>query len=591
MGQAIRVAQVGIAPTIASPASLTVTTSVVGSVTYGYEVAFGDTNGGVAPVSAAYTITNGPATLHGGGGVPRQYNTIIWPSNPSGVAYALVYRSQAGGAYQLIDIVNLQGTSYNQYQDFGKPAIDPASLPPGLPSAPSASPVLPDLFSTIAAASGSTLTLAGAPASSVAAASVFHDDTNAIQAAIDSMSAAGGSIFIPAGQFNINACHLATGGWRSGLQLFGKNNLTIAGQGAGSILNFESCRSGGLQRSDTIALAMTPYVAGAFTFLQSNYPELPAYGIAPAALSSNSLSFNKAPDASHFNVGDYIFVRTGNFDSGTTLTPDSELNQVTGIDLVNGTLSLRWPTEKAYQAQCFASGNDGIATTDCSGGKTPAILGVADANAYTTNSIDIHDLTIRGDYEVTAVDGVAQVDGLTITNSWIDTGNANIAGARNTEVSGTTIVDSDGTGDGIAASGASEVNFHNNTVSAPWALVIQANEGASSITVDSNTFTTPANGTLPSYNQVISFRGGCHNVTVSNNNFIGSNGDAPLRFDYFQPSGANAFIGCERTWVYGNTFQASTLPDGAVTAIMEAMNPDAVVNSNIFSAPFTSPIF
>lgn len=581
----------GIAPTISSPGSLTVTPSVAGSITYGYEIAFGDTNGGIAPASAAYTITNGAAPLHGGGGLPRQYNTISWPSNPSAIAYALIYRSQSGSAYQLIDIVNLQGSSITAYQDFGKPAIDPASVPPGLPSSPSANPILADLFTTVVSMSGSSLTLAAAPASTVSSASVFHDDTNSLQTAIGAVPSAGGGIFIPVGQYNINVCHLATGGWRSGLQLFGKNNLMIYGQGIGSVLNFQSCRSGGLQRGDTIALAMSPYVAGAFTFPQSNFPELPAYGMAPVALSSNSLSLTNAADVSHFSVGDYIFIRTGNFDNGTTLTPDAELNQVSGIDLANGTLALQWPTEKAYQPQCFASGTDGITTTDCTGGKTRALLGVADVNLYVTSNIDIHDITIRGDYAVTAVDGAAQVDGLTVTNSWVDTGNANLIAARNTEVSGTTIVDSDGTGDGIAASGVSEVNFNNNTVSAAWALVLQANEGASSITIDSNSFVTPANGYLPSYNQVISFRGGCHNVQVSNNTFIGSNGDAPLRFDYFEPTGANAYVGCERTWVQGNNFSASSLPDGAISAIMEAMNPDAVVNSNVYSPPFTGPMF
>jgi len=182
-GQGISIANAGPLPTISAPGAPTVTaTGTTGTTTWAYAVAALDGKGGETAASPVTTITNGNATLSS-----TNYNAISWTAVSGAAGYA-VYRTTAGGTPNttgLIAVVN--GTSLN---DTGLATI---ASPQGVASAPPPSALGDLLVTTIQGGAGTTsLILAAAASTTVSGVTVTHDDTAAIQAALNAINSAGG---------------------------------------------------------------------------------------------------------------------------------------------------------------------------------------------------------------------------------------------------------------------------------------------------------------------------------------------------------------------------------------------------------------
>lgn len=185
-GQGITVNHAGAACTLATPGAPTVTpTGTAGTTEYQYQIVALDDNGGCTAASAAGVTTTGNATLDA-----TNYNALSWTAVSGATAYAVYGR--VSGTMQLLAIVS--GTTWN---DKGTAAITPPST---LPSSPPASALADTLVTTIVSGGGTTtLTLATTATTTATAQVVGHDDTAAIQAAIDYVNTefVGGTIYFP----------------------------------------------------------------------------------------------------------------------------------------------------------------------------------------------------------------------------------------------------------------------------------------------------------------------------------------------------------------------------------------------------------
>lgn len=195
-GQGLMVVGAGPAMAIATPTGGTVTPiGTTGSTTYFYSVASIDAAGGVSIGESGFSTSSGNASLTCNGAT-ENLNQVSWtaPSgNPNGYA---VYRNIAG-TYRLIGT-----TSTTTFYDCGSPAI--ASAPPWLPlTVPNAS--FNDwLLTTIASGGGTTsLTLNANATNSVASSAVIHDDSAAINAAINALPTNGGTVNLANTTYNI----------------------------------------------------------------------------------------------------------------------------------------------------------------------------------------------------------------------------------------------------------------------------------------------------------------------------------------------------------------------------------------------------
>jgi hypothetical protein len=191
-GQGIRINGAGATFATNPPTGLTVTQhGTTGATNYQYQVASLDCAGGVGAAITAVSISNGNATLSA-----TNFITVSWAaptSGPGPCAYA-VYGKTSGGI-TLLQIVR-GATTWNDVGTTTSPAPD------WLPSAPQGAALNDYLLTTISSGAGTTsLTLAVTASNGVSGATVDHDDTNAIQNAINALPGAGGTVFFPPGNY------------------------------------------------------------------------------------------------------------------------------------------------------------------------------------------------------------------------------------------------------------------------------------------------------------------------------------------------------------------------------------------------------
>jgi len=177
--------------TSTTPTAPTVTAAgTTGTTSWAYALALIDGQGGVTPASPATTITNGNATLS-----PTNYNAVTWPAVSA--AGIILYRTTAGGTPNTTGVIGIvAGASLH---DTG---LGPFTPPTGIPASPSSTAAGAPLVATIQAGAGTTtLTLSQAASTSVSGATVYHDDTAALQGA----ASQGGWNFIPPGTYNVSS--------------------------------------------------------------------------------------------------------------------------------------------------------------------------------------------------------------------------------------------------------------------------------------------------------------------------------------------------------------------------------------------------
>lgn len=187
-GQGIVVENAGALTTLTTPTGLSVSTSgTSGTTSYTYSIASVDVYGGMTPV-ASYTITTGNGTL---GNV--NFNIISWTPVSNAYAYA-IYRTGGTAGNGLINFVNGDA---NTISDRNFQVI---TAPFNIPSSPPSVTVSQFLSTTIVSGGGTTsLTLANSAATTVSNKATNHDDTVAIQSALNN----GGKIFFPPGTYNV----------------------------------------------------------------------------------------------------------------------------------------------------------------------------------------------------------------------------------------------------------------------------------------------------------------------------------------------------------------------------------------------------
>jgi hypothetical protein len=204
-GQGVSVSGAGAMCSLAIPSAPTVTVQgTAGTTTYSYQVVAMDGKGGHTAASSVTTITTGNATLSS-----TNYNTVLWSSVSGAVAY-VVYGT-IGGTW--FPIANTTVTAYN---DNGSATYSIWGLNSNTPPTSAGSQTLVTTITN--GADTTTLTLADNALTTVSNANVSHDDTSAIQNALNS----GYSVRIPAGVYNISSSL----NMDSRSKVFGERNAT-----------------------------------------------------------------------------------------------------------------------------------------------------------------------------------------------------------------------------------------------------------------------------------------------------------------------------------------------------------------------------
>jgi hypothetical protein len=175
-GQGIRINHAGAAFTLNPPTGGTVTPlGAAGSTTYQYKIASVDAAGGIGAVTASFQTTVAPATLSN-----QNANLLNWTAPASGTpptAYA-IYKN-ISGTYTLVGLAD----SLLEWADEGLTGFPFCDW---LPATAPASPLADALTTTISAGGGTTsLTLAAAATTTASNQGVYHDDSAAIQAALN----------------------------------------------------------------------------------------------------------------------------------------------------------------------------------------------------------------------------------------------------------------------------------------------------------------------------------------------------------------------------------------------------------------------
>ncbi len=275
------------------------------------------------------------------------------------------------------------------------------------------------------------------------------DDTPSIQAAINSLAAAGGgSLQVPAGTYLLDSYQPSLHPWFFYNLMVG-SNIRIAGSPGARFLQGFGGRApevaGAPQVRNTVLVFGNPYyIVPEFqtTPLNGGY-----YALAPTTANSLSVSLSDPIQTSHFHVGDYVSIYASNV--GDVIP--GETSQVTSVNAGNGSLGLSNPLARSF------AGN-------------PLI---ANVTALATVNVGIDSMIVQG-VEPLAATGVF---GMTVTNSQFisDTsiGGGNVTGftlntIRNAQFSGNTF---GSTGPLLAAyelpqRNSQNISFTNNTFTA-----------------------------------------------------------------------------------------------------------------------------
>lgn len=187
-----------------------------------------------------------------------------------------------------------------------------------------------------------------------------HDDTPAMQAAIDAASSQGDSV--------VQLSPLATYRLKGSLTIpAGTSGVRVCGP------------------SRIVSDGVSAFVVG------YDYVQYAAQAISPATVGDAFVETTDPP--SGLSVGDYVFVYTGNTtpNSQPLGSPDSEINQV--VSIVGNRINLAQPLCKSYTVERFKPGQDrtnGITSTSHLG--PPAALAVRKINP--TVNLELDHLTI-----------------------------------------------------------------------------------------------------------------------------------------------------------------------------------------------------
>lgn len=196
------------------------------------------------------------------------------------------------------------------------------------------------------------------------------DDTAAIQTCIGAAGAAGGGrVYVPTGTYKLDTAQTS-----QGALYIAYDNIEIFGDGPSSVLKSTLVSQGVFDCNGCNKVALAPSTAGWYDF-RSFFP------VGAAVAGATTITTTTAADAGNFSAGDYIWIRTGQYNINSTSQPEAEVNQVVSAVAGTGVITLRWPLGKDYEQQYFITGND-VTTTTASAAATATSVTVTSAAGF-----------------------------------------------------------------------------------------------------------------------------------------------------------------------------------------------------------------
>jgi hypothetical protein len=370
-GQGIRIGGAGSASPLTSLPSVALRVNgPVGSVRYDYAVCTADPWRGIAGC-ARETVNNGPPVL-------SLANSITVTSAPGGQpngALFLVYRRVGAGSWHLV-VVN----SALVFDDIGWTP----NGPDGWPSSPPLGPVKQDWWSTVRAIGNSSITLADSVPGSVSNALIMHDDTLALQAAINAGGATGRLVKLGPYTYPVNLDSVYSYASQRFSYRFTKSTYRDFPQGLLQLPSGAKLQGSGrhatVLATDFMGSPSGPSATFCFNTGHHNNPffirDLPTSRVNAAPAGARIVKTLLAADAGRFARGDYIMVYGG----ATLPAPyvSSEFTRVVGTDRRTGDITIANPLEKPLPL-----GVPGTPPT------------IAKLNGEIVHDISIRDLTIN----------------------------------------------------------------------------------------------------------------------------------------------------------------------------------------------------
>lgn len=369
-----------------------------GSTTYCYQVAEADYWGGISAASTSTCIGNGPPTT-----TPVNYLRIVTASRSCSYCVAIIYR-QIGGSGQFVRIAETPKVG-GTIDDSNLPITNDSSLPNVAPN----SAINQNWVTQVTAINSTTLTLASRAAASVSSVQAIHDDTAAVQAAVDAVSVAGGgTVWLGAGTYNFNEVSY----WNGASWVYtNPTSEPKANEMYGAVHLSSNVEIRGLNRkSTTVSSLLFAYVYHSIFATANPTPSLipgplcatgaetvlTKYAINNALRGATEIVLTAAINAANFKPGDLVFYGggavNGDVACGVSGNPSAELNRVVSVNLGTGTLHLRY-----------------LLTKDVPFGAPGTAAFIAKVNAYAKHDIGISNMTIQtlgGGYAVALGDVV-----------------------------------------------------------------------------------------------------------------------------------------------------------------------------------------
>jgi hypothetical protein len=373
------------------------------------------------------------------------------------------------------------------------------------------------------------------------------DDQPAIQAAIAAAGAAGGGVvYFPAGTYKLSALAISAVGAEAHLHI-PYNGITLAGQGASSVL----------YATDTAAMI---YVGSSTLFL----PDATVYTMTATAQMAMTTTLATPANAGNFAAGDWCYIRTGQTITGSR-EPDAEINRIVSASAGTGVLTLAYPTAKAYAQEYYISGTSGRTTTTPTANLAP--FGVAKVTDRVMTDLTIRDLNFVHTGFQYVMYGAGQVVGLTIENcqGTLRGGFMSLGNYRFSRVTGCRFHHT-GTGAQTytltTATGCSDVQWTDNLLSGERVIQLHVAEGAANVRIIGNSILSA--GSATDENQ-ISVHARAYDIQILGNHLAGSPGSNAIYVEDLCDGGGT---------ITGNTI----LSDGGTAIQVAAANWHVTAN-------------
>lgn len=198
-GQGVAVLHAGAATSVETPTELAATVvGTPGTTTYSYQVAAIDALGGESAATSTVSVSNGPAQLD-----RNNYISVTWQASQGTPPVGYVIYGDTGGQLRPLALIGGQNTFYHDY------GTAPDVLPDTIAPAPPSAPLHDTLVAAIVSGAGTQqITLTQTSSVTDSGLIVKHDDTAAIQRAVDSGA---NVLYLPPGTYNVGQINIGTG--------------------------------------------------------------------------------------------------------------------------------------------------------------------------------------------------------------------------------------------------------------------------------------------------------------------------------------------------------------------------------------------